>query len=390
MTSSESHRQIWIQTLDTLARPLLTHFAAGDLYQALPHERHPSCQEGRALSVQLEAVGRLLAGIAPWLKASVEDESERSLQQEYRQLIREGLSHATDPSDPDYIGIEGHPQPIVDTAFLAQAILRAPQALWAELPEQTQSQLTSFLSLQDPLKPYFNNWLLFSACIEVAKKQIGAPWDPMRVDYALRQHEQWYVGDGHYGDGPDFHADYYNSFVIQPMMLDILESTAAGDEFWGQQLPRVQQRLSRYAEVQERLIHTDGTWPVMGRSICYRAGAFHALSTAAWKGLLPDSLSPAQTRCALTAVLHKGFPNAMYTEEGWPLIGLSGHQPHLGERYITTGSLYLAAFVFPALGLPADHAFWTDPDEPWTAVRAWDLQENLMTDRALYEASSLL
>ena len=50
----------------------------------------------------------------------------------------------------------------------------------------------------------------------------------MRVDYALRQHEQWYKGDGAYGDGPAFHWDYYNSFVIHPMLLDVLD--ACGDE----------------------------------------------------------------------------------------------------------------------------------------------------------------
>ena len=45
---------------------------------------------------------------------------------------------------------------------------------------------------------------------------LGADWDRVRVDYALRQHEQWYKGDGTYGDGPDFHWDYYNSLVIHP------------------------------------------------------------------------------------------------------------------------------------------------------------------------------
>ena len=48
----------------------------------------------------------------------------------------------------------------------------------------------------------------------------------MRVDYALRQHAQWYKGDGVYGDGPEFHFDYYNSFVIQPMLLDVLDACA--------------------------------------------------------------------------------------------------------------------------------------------------------------------
>lgn len=63
--------------------------------------------------------------------------------------------------------------------------------------------------------------LLFPAIIETFLYRIGEEWDPMRVDYAIRQHEQWYKGDGIYGGGPFFHWDYYNSFVIQPMILDI-------------------------------------------------------------------------------------------------------------------------------------------------------------------------
>jgi hypothetical protein len=40
------------------------------------------------------------------------------------------------------------------------------------------------------------------------------------VTTAVNVHETWYKGDGFYGDGPDFHWDYYNSFVIQPMLLE--------------------------------------------------------------------------------------------------------------------------------------------------------------------------
>ena len=32
----------------------------------------------------------------------------------------------------------------------------------------------------------------------------------------------FYVGDGLYGDGNDFVFNYYNSYVIHPMLLDIL------------------------------------------------------------------------------------------------------------------------------------------------------------------------
>ena len=58
-------------------------------------------------------------------------------------------------------------------------------------------------------------------------------------------------------------------------------------------------------------------------------------------------------------------------EQGWLQIGLCGHQPSLGEHYISTGSLYLCATVLLPLGLSADHAFWTDASLPWTSRRVW-------------------
>ena len=46
-------------------------------------------------------------------------------------------------------------------------------------------------------------------------------------------------------------------------------------------------------------------------------------------------------------------------EHGWLTIGLSGHQPSLGEPYISTGSLYLCLCGLLPLGLPPDNEFWS-------------------------------
>jgi hypothetical protein len=56
---------------------------------------------------------------------------------------------------------------------------------------------------------------------------------------------------------------------------------------------------------------------------------------------------------------------------GWLRIGLAGHQPSLGETYISTGSLYLCTGAFLPLGLPASDPFWTGPSRPWTSQGAW-------------------
>jgi len=51
-------------------------------------------------------------------------------------------------------------------------------------------------------------------------------------------------------------------------------------------------------------------------------------------------------------------------------IGFNGHQPAIGEGYISTGSLYLCSEGFLILGLPADDVLWTSADEEWTQLKA--------------------
>jgi len=48
-----------------------------------------------------------------------------------------------------------------------------------------------------------------------------------------------------------------------------------------------------------------------------------------------------------------------------------GLQPELSEHYINTGSLYLCAAVFLALGLPPDDLFWLAPNEQWTSRKVF-------------------
>ena len=90
----------------------------------------------------------------------------------------------------------------------------------------TRRNLADALRSTRSIQPAISNWLLFSAMVEAALCLMDEPWDRLRVDYAVRQHQQWYKGDGVYGDGPTLHMDYYNSFVIHPMLLDVLRVTS--------------------------------------------------------------------------------------------------------------------------------------------------------------------
>ncbi|MFD0695812.1 DUF2264 domain-containing protein [Paenibacillus sp. GCM10027628] len=367
-----NHREYWLSTMDRIASPVLEALAARRLRATMPVERKKDEQLHYS---HLEAFARTLVGIAPWLDSCSSDPEEERLRSRYVELVRVAMDAATDPDSPDYLNFTTGQQPIVDTAFLAHAILRAPIALWQSLDPRVQSNVVQALKATRSRKPHFSNWLLFSAMIETALFVCGEEWDRMRVDFALKQHEQWYLGDGMYSDGPEYHADYYNSFVIQPMLVDIIERVGGEADDWAQMKAPILTRAQRYAAILERSISPEGTFPVTGRSLAYRFGAFQLLAQIALRGELPAEVNPAQVRCALSTVIRRLIEApGTFDESGWLQIGLCGHQPELGEHYISTGSLYLCSAVFLPLGIPAEDAFWHNPDALWTSQQVWSGQ----------------
>ena len=274
-------RWFWLDSLTKIVRPVLENLSEGRLAAAMPVEHHPDSLDRREYTY-LEAFGRAMTGLAPWLAHPAEDADEEKARVDWCALARKALRMAVDPASPDCMNFERGQQPIVDAAFLAQAILRAPEELWDKLDGETQRLLVEKMKRTRTRKPSFNNWLLFSATIEAFLRRAGeADWDPMRIDYALRQHEQWYAGDGVYCDGPRFHWDYYNSFVIQPMLLDVLNAASDFSPDWQKMRAPMMRRAARYAAVLEQLINADGSYPIVGRSSCYRFGAFQSLAQAA-------------------------------------------------------------------------------------------------------------
>jgi hypothetical protein len=374
-------RGFWVGVMRRLADPVLSHLSEGTLKARMPVEQAEGTD--RRGVTHLEALGRLVAGLAPWIDLAPDDTAEGRLRAEYATRTRRAIARAVDPASPDFLNFTRERQPLVDAAFLAQGVLRARRAIAEALDPDTKRHLVAALESTRAITPPFNNWLLFPATVEAALAVLGARWDRVRVDYALRQHDQWYKGDGAYGDGPTFHWDYYNSFVIQPMLLDVLDVVRGETPAWADLSTRVDARARRYAAVLERLVAPDGTFPAVGRSLAYRCGAFHLLAQLALRRALPDGVTPAQVRGALTAVIRRSIDvPGTFDADGWLRIGFCGHQPGIGETYISTGSLYLCAVGLLPLGLPVADEFWSAPPQPWTSVRAWSGQP-FPIDRAL-------
>lgn len=381
-------RTYWVEVLTKIADPVLVNLSEGILKKNMAFESRSNYPIRKDVSY-LEAVGRTICGIAPWLELGADDTAEGQLRAKYIHLTIQGIKNAVDPNSPDYLIFDGrHQQPLVDAALFAEGLLRAPTQLWNKLDAETQTRVITELKKTREIKPKESNWLLFASVVEAALLEFSGEYDSERLYHGInRFRNEWYKGDAWYGDGKEFHLDYYNSLMIHPLLTDVLlvmqKHNLEGADFLERQLIR-QKRLA--AEL-ERFISPEATYPVVGRSIVYRFGVFHALSQAALLDILPTELPAAQVRCALTAVLKRQLqhPNN-FDENGWLKVGFTGNQIKISESYINTGSLYMCTTVLLPLGLPAEHAFWSDPYMEWTNLKAWN-GIDVGADKALRDAN---
>jgi hypothetical protein len=357
-TVSGNDRQYWVSVMDRIARPVLTHLSRRELKKNMPVEQKPGAH--RESVTHLEAFGRLLYGLAPWLAVKNLNGEELSLQHEFLGLARTSLDAATDPQSPDFMNFTNGGQPLVDAAFLAQGILRGKKVLWDPLEPRVQQQIIAVFKSSRKIVPGASNWVLFAATVESALLEFGEPTLEARLENYVRQMLGWYSGDGLYADGEFFHFDYYNSFVIHPMLVEVLGTLVKHDPKFAPAHAEVLKRAQHYAEIQERLIAPDGTFPSVGRSTTYRFGAFQTLALMVWQQELPEPLSPAQVRCALTAVIRK---------------------------MIEAPGTFDANGLLP-LGLPPTDEFWQAPAARWTSQKIWS-GENLPADHAMKDVRAV-
>lgn len=339
-------RQKWVDVLLKIVIPVLEPLSRGRLEAEWTPEYSPLWRtDSDPQCAFIEAFARTMAGVAPWLETDASPD---------RDMVFDMAVKAFEKSfRPEQWTSK---QALVEAAIMCQAFFSCPK-LWKALSASTQTQVrNTFHAVAMRTRPYNNNWVLFSVMLDTFLKK------PLEKEY-LERLESWYVGDGFYTDGPVFHADYYNSFVIHPM-LDIVLRHNHMDR------GTAVKRMKRYCEVLERQISPDGTFPPIGRSLVYRAGCFHALAYASLMDELP--MPRAQVRCALTSCIMRFFDNeSCFDDHGYLTLGFAGHQPEIANNYSNSGSAYFTVLVFLPLGLPASHPFWVERDVEWTQKKAW-------------------
>lgn len=370
--SGAADRAYTISVLRRIADPVFIPLSENRLHSVIPRKNWET-RESDIHTSPLQAFGRTLSGMAPWLALGADDTDEGKLRARYIELARRCLINATDPRLPDYMFKKLTQEDVVHAAYLAYPLLIAPKQLWEPLTPAQRQNIIAALKTHRAFQPSENNWVLFSATIECAIWELTGDCNKAPIEYAIHRFmSEWYLGDGTYGDGKNFHWDYYNSYVIHPLLLETLRVCRDKGDPLGALLPQEQQRADRYAEVLEHLISPEGTFPVIGRSSVYRFAVFQEIGYMGFRWGWPSSLDPGATRAAMTTVIRRMIEaSGTFDKNGWLNIGVVGYQPSARDPYNYTGALYFCTVGLSHLGIPADAPFWTAPAGKWFQQRVW-------------------
>lgn len=376
-TVEKTDRQVWADLCYKISQPVLENMSKGNFQKDFPLELSPTW-DGRDTKVAyLETFARLMAGISPWLALPDDGTPEGKQRKQLHEWAIQAYKNAVDPNSPDKITwLTNTSQPLCDASYLVESFMRAPEATWGQLDEVTKKRYIEGLKSLRTIRPAYNNWLLFRAMVEVFFMSIGEDVDEYALSVGLQKMSEWYLSDGWYSDGPEYAMDYYNSYVMHPMMVEVVEMCKKHKFSTPISLDLAVKRMNRFNTILERFISPEGAYPAVGRSVIYRMGAFQTLAMSAWKYGLPKDLTNGSVRSALTCVMKRMFAvDGNFDDKGYLRLGFAGHQPNLANYYSNNGSLYMTSLVFMPLGLPANHPFWTAPAEPWTSQKAWSGQE---------------
>src|ERR1022692_4117601 len=99
----ETDRQYWVRTMGKVAEPVLSNLAAGTLKRNMPVECVNGNVAARRKATHLQALGRLVAGIAHGLETPLEAGGERDLQQRYARLGRQAIRSGADPQSRGFL-----------------------------------------------------------------------------------------------------------------------------------------------------------------------------------------------------------------------------------------------------------------------------------------------
>lgn len=275
-----------------------------------------------------------------------------------------GLAAGTDPRSaeawprPDELG-----QSKVEAASIALMLQLTRPWLWARLDDAVRDRVVGWLGtvVGQPYPPI--NWIWFRVVVESFLREVGGPWSAADVEEDLAVHASLRRPGGWLSDGVERAYDHYTGWALHlyPLLwthlFDVTGTLCppALREQWATD-------LRHYLGDAVRLIGTDGSPLLQGRSLIYRFAA----AAPFWVGALTGTsgLSPGLTRRAASGMVRHFADHGTFEPDG--LLGPGWHRdwPSMRQAYSGPGSPYWAATGMLGLMLPADHPVWTDVEQP--------------------------
>ena len=121
-------RAYTISLLQKIADPILIPLSEQRLHREIPRKSWET-REDNIHTSPLQAFGRTLSGMAPWLSLGADETEEGKLRARYIDLALKCIINATNPDSPDYLFSRPTEEIIVHAAYLAYPLLVAPKQL---------------------------------------------------------------------------------------------------------------------------------------------------------------------------------------------------------------------------------------------------------------------
>ncbi len=294
----------------------------------------------------------MLWGLAPLLCDEGNDD--------WAQLYRQGLASGTDPESDEYWGdVHDHDQLLVEMAAMGLALILVPERIWEPLSDKEKDNLYRWLDFVNTKKAWDCNWRLFAVMVNLGFRKIGRPYNKEVVEAALSRMEDYYYGNGWYGDGVGAHCDYYLPFAIYFYQLIYAKEMESEDP---ERCTEIKERAKEFAKGFLYFFSEDGAAVPYGRSMTYRFAQAAFWSAYAYAEV--DGFEPGELKGLILRNLRDWFRQPIWNNDGTLSIGYSYPNLIMTEGYNAPGSPYWALKTMLILALPEDSAFWQSEELP--------------------------
>lgn len=336
------------QAFTQLTDPLISHYSRGFAHL---HIGNTSASYSDEIA-GLEGFSRILWAL-PALTAGGQDSK-------LWELYITGIKNGTNPLHQEYWGeVNDYDQRLVEMAAMGLALILAPEKVWEPLSVVEKENFTNWLSQINTHGLYDCNWVLFAVMVNLGLKQVGAPFDKDRMDWALDKIEDFYIGDGWYSDGKGGHSDYYVPFAIHYYGLIYAKLMQQEDP---KRSKLYKDRAATFAKDFIYWFDQDGSALPYGRSLTYRFA-----QSAFWSALVyaeVEVLPLGVVKGIILRNLRWWFSKPIFNADGTLTIGYGYPNLVMAENYNSPGSPYWSFKTFLILAFEDQHPFWRTEELP--------------------------